>query len=86
MRANTIRLDENLLNEIYPLLAPKQSLASYVREVLQKEIRRHTMLQAGRTFVNFLAGNQEEQQLLDSWEKVDLAKPVRRKRTKRQSL
>lgn len=76
MKANTIRLDHSLLKNIYPLLESGQSLASFVREVLQEEINRQRMRVAANRYNKLLSDNKAERKFLEDWENADLGAEV----------
>jgi len=87
MRANTLKLEESLLKEIYPLLAPKQSLAGYVREVLRKEIDSYYRKKSAERYVSFLTQDKEVKTEEELWSTSDLdsdpvlrTNPVQRKK------
>lgn len=80
MKSNTIRLEEPLLHELYPLLENRQSLASLVRAILQKEISRHKQRKAAEKYVAFLDENPSERALLEEWESTDLTSGLKTKR------
>ena len=83
MKANTIRLEQDLLRELYPLLKPKQSLASFVREALRRDIQRQKMLRGAGQYLNFLKNNAEERESLEEWSEVDLTQAPKTKSRKK---
>lgn len=77
MKSNTIRLESALLEEIYPIIGKNQSLASFVRSVLQKEIDRHKQKKSAKRYVQFLSSSASEMELLSEWESSPLETPIK---------
>ncbi|MBI2335428.1 MAG: hypothetical protein HYU97_01515 [Deltaproteobacteria bacterium] len=74
MQATTIKLEGPILSEIKKILPKDKSLTSYVRGVLEQELRRQKMLESANDYLKFLADNPEEQTWLEEWQDLDLAK------------
>ena len=72
MQATTIKLDGELLKKIRNFIPKEGSLTTFVREVLEKEIRRRKMIQAAEQYTEFLKANPEEEDFLKNWEEADL--------------
>ncbi len=72
MLATTIKIENPLLSELKKLLPRGESISSFVREVLESEIRRRKMIQAAESYAEFLKSNPEETQWLEDWESSDL--------------
>lgn len=80
MTATTIKLESALLREIRAIKPRDQTLAAYVREALERDVRRHRMALAARDYAAFLAANPEEQGEMAAWADAPLTKaPKRRK-------
>lgn len=77
MGATTVKLDEQLLHEIAAVKPRGQTLAAFVRESLQRDLRRQQMRKAAETYVSLLETNAPERQALDEWESAALASDPR---------
>ena len=75
MRANTIKIEEQLLNEILDVKPKDQSLSAFVKSTLAKELRRLKVQQASQAYVKYLQSDKEEASALETWEKTDLVSP-----------
>jgi predicted CopG family antitoxin len=80
MKATTIKIEGELLNELEATKPESLSLSAFVREVLKKDLRRRKLSQAAASYEEFLAENPEEQLLLKEWDEADLARTPKRKR------
>lgn len=72
MKANTIRLEKEILSEIEKIIEPDQSLASFVRGVLLKEIKRHKMKEGADRYLELLAKSDEVREEEAEWSSADL--------------
>ena len=80
MRATTVKVEGDLLEELNRRKPPSQSLSAFVRSVLQQEVLRRRMADAAEQYAQFLSGTADERTWLEEWDRADLAAPVRRKR------
>lgn len=80
MKANTLRLDHELLKEIYPFLEPKQSLVGFVKQVLKQEINRRKLSSAAERYNKFLVDHSGEALIIEEWEKAPLTTIPKKKR------
>jgi hypothetical protein len=80
MRATTIKVEGDLLDEIEKLKPSSQSLSAYVRSVLRREIQRHKMTAAAERYAELLRSNPAEREWLDEWETAELDKPAKKAR------
>lgn len=80
MKATTIKVEGELLVALERAKPPSQSLTTYVRSVLQQEVRRQQMVAAAERYTEFLQKHTDERAWLDAWDRADLARPPRRKR------
>jgi hypothetical protein len=81
MAATTVKLEEPLLKEIRALKPREQTLSAYVREALERDVRRQKLAIAAREYAAFLAANPGERDDMQRWAEAPLTKPVpRRKR------
>ena len=80
MRATTIKVEGELLAELERVKPTSQSLTTFVRSVLQQEVRRQQMTAAADRYTAFLQQHPEERAWLDVWDRADLARPPKRKR------
>ncbi len=80
MPATTVKLDSELLREISKIKSPKQTLAAFVRESLQRDIERRKLRAAAETYCQLLEENEEERRELEEWEAAHLAAHPKRLR------
>jgi Arc/MetJ-type ribon-helix-helix transcriptional regulator len=80
MSATTVKLDGELLRAIATVKPPKQTLSAYVREALQRDLRRQQMREAAETYMNLLRNNPAERAAMEEWEAAPLAKHPRTRR------
>ena len=80
MKATTIKVEGELLAELERAKPASQSLTTYVRSVLQQEVRRRRMNAAADRYTQFLRQHSDERAWLDAWDRADLARPPKRKR------
>jgi hypothetical protein len=69
----TIKLESAVVREVSSVLEPNQTLTSYVREVVYRDVKRKKLKQASREYREFLAQDTTEQKDLEEWEQADLA-------------
>ncbi len=74
MQATTIKLENPLLGEVKKCISKEESLTSFVRKVLEKEIQKRKMIESADQYLKFLDQNPEEKAWLTEWEKEDLLK------------
>ncbi len=72
MQATTIKLEYPILKELRKFLPPHQSLTAFVREILERDLRRRKIIQAADAYVAWLAKHPEEQEWMDEWSGADL--------------
>ena len=80
MKATTIKVEGDLLEELEKMKPTSQSLSGYVRSVLRREVLRNRMAGAAERYAELLRSNPDERGWLDEWETADLDKPVRKAR------
>jgi hypothetical protein len=80
MPATTIKLEGELLEAIATVKPPKQTLSAYVREALQRDLRRQQMRAAAESYINLLRNNPAEREAMDEWEAAPLATTPRSRR------
>lgn len=80
MKATTIKVEGELLLELERAKPASQSLTTFVRDVLRREVRRQQMAAAADRYTEFLAKDGEERTWLEEWDRADLARPPRRTR------
>lgn len=68
----TVKLESSVVKEVSSVLEPNQTLTSYVREVVYRDVKRKKLKQASRAYREFLEQNPEEKEELEAWEKADL--------------
>jgi len=77
MSATTIKLEGELLKDIQKVKPHAQSISSYVREVLEHNIKQARMNEAAHQYQAFLKGDMEEVNDLNEWEAAPLEKQPR---------
>lgn len=80
MPATTVKLDGELLSAIAKVKLPQQTLTAYVREALQRDLRRQQMRGAAETYMSILRDNPAERESMDEWEAAPLATTPRARR------
>jgi hypothetical protein len=75
MKATTIKLDGEILEEVKAAKPEGETLTGYVRSVLRREIERKKKEEAALAYRVFMEANREERQWLGEWESADLASP-----------
>lgn len=76
MKATTVKIEGQLLEEIRQVKPEGQSVSAYVRLVLRKDIERERARRAAHRYVEFLGEHPEEADWLAEWAGADLASPV----------
>lgn len=79
MTATTIKLEGALLKDIQECKPQSQSLAAYVREALEADVRRRRMALAAQEYRTFLSANPEEAEEMEQWAEAPLAATVKRR-------
>jgi hypothetical protein len=72
MKANTIKLEEDILNEVNSVRPKNVTLAAFVRELIRKEISRRRLIVSAEAYEAFLLDHPEERGMLKDWESADL--------------
>lgn len=72
MKATTIKLEGELLAAIEKAKRPEESVTSYVRTVLRKNLEQNRVREAAAAYVAFVDSHPEEREWLDEWERADL--------------
>ena len=85
MQATTIKIENPLLSELKTLIPKTQSLTSFIRETLEREVRRQKMIQSGEKYAEFLKSSPEEVRWLEEWESSDLEQAPKTLGKKRKS-
>jgi len=80
MKATTIKLEGELLAELERAKPESVSLSAYVREVLNKDLRRRKLAQAAVSYEEFLAANPEEKSWMREWDEANLTSSPKRGR------
>jgi hypothetical protein len=80
MKATTIKVEGELLEELERAKPATESLSAYVRKVLLKDLRRTRLVQAAAAYLEFLEAKPEEQSWLKEWDEAELAAPPRRRK------
>lgn len=79
MTATTVKLEGALLKEIQACKPRRQTLAAYVREALEGDLRRRRLAIAARDYEAFLVSNPDERTEMEQWAEGPLATPVKRR-------
>jgi len=80
MKATTIKVEGELLAQLEQAKPKAESLTTYVRAILQQEVRRQQMAAAAERYTEFLAQDADERAWLDEWDRADLASAPKRRR------
>lgn len=80
MKATTVKVEGELLQELERFKPPRQSLAAYVRSLLQQAVARQQMVAAADRYAEFVRESPEERTWLAEWDSADLVTPPRRRR------
>ena len=80
MSATTVKLESKLLREIAKMKAPAQTLASFVREAVENDLRRRRLRAAAEAYQKFLSQNPAARQELEEWETADLSRPAKKRK------
>jgi hypothetical protein len=80
MPASTVKLEAALLREISAAKPPGQTLASFVREAIERELLRRKLRAAAEQYCVFLEEHPNEAEELELWENAPLATRPRRSR------
>lgn len=75
MKATTVKVEGDLLTELERTKPPAQSISAYVRSILEREIRRLRMAEAGDRYAQFVRESPDERAWLEEWDNADLARP-----------
>lgn len=73
MKATTVKIEGELLDRIEAARGAGQSVASYVRRVLQRDLERRHARDAAAAFKEFVETHPEERRWLDEWDGAELA-------------
>ena len=80
MRATTIKVEGELLDELEREKSDSESLSSFVRSILEKEVVRRKMVDAAERYADFLRNRPDEREWLEEWERSDVDRPASRRR------
>ncbi|MGH7895479.1 MAG: hypothetical protein ACREQL_12480 [Candidatus Binatia bacterium] len=80
MKATTIKVEGDLLEELERTKPPRQSLSAYVRSLLQQAVAHQRMLEAADRYVEFVRESPDERTWLAEWDSADLVTPPKRRR------
>lgn len=81
MKATTIKIDGELLQDLENAKPESVSLSAYIRDVLKADLRRRNLSRAAISYQEFLEANPEERSFLREWDEADLASPPANNRT-----
>ena len=80
MSATTVKLESDLLDRIAKVKAADQTLASFVREAVENDLRRRQLREAAEAYQKLMIKNKAEQQEMQEWQMADLARQPKRKK------
>jgi Arc/MetJ-type ribon-helix-helix transcriptional regulator len=80
MSATTVKLDSGLLKEIARRKASGQTLSSFVREAVARDLRRRQLKESAEAYQELLRNNPTEAAAMREWEEAPLSQAPRRKR------
>lgn len=75
----TVKLESPVVREVCELLEGRQTLTSFVREAVERDVRRRKMRRAAALYRETLAQDSTEAQDMDAWEAAPLASEPRRR-------
>lgn len=82
MKATTIKLDGELLKRLESVKPSKESLTSYVRSILEKNLDQVKVREAATAYKAFVEDNPDEKAWWNKWDQADLKSSPRRKKGK----
>lgn len=82
MKATTIKIEGDLLDNLEENKPQDLSLSAFVRLLLYKGLRKQKLTLAGAEYVKFLSSNKEEVEFLKEWEESDLVNNPKEKKQK----
>lgn len=82
MKATTIKIDGELLEDLETSKPAGLSLTAYVRSVLRKNIDEMKVREAAVAYRAFLESDREEKAWLDEWDRADLNSAPKKTRGK----
>lgn len=85
MKATTIKVEDPLLEELNSMKPKEKSLSSFVRDILDGEVRRMKLISAADRYTAFLDDHPEEREWLTSWEEAPLEHAPKRTAKRRTS-
>ena len=77
MKATTIKLEGELLEDLEASKPTGQSLTAYVRAALRENLDRIRVREAAVAYRAFVESNDEEKEWLEEWDRADLNTPPR---------
>ncbi len=80
MGATTVKLDANLLREIARRKSAGQTLSSFVREAVARDLRRRQLKESAEAYCKLLQDNPAEAAAMSEWEDASLSQSPRRRR------
>lgn len=83
MHATTVKIEGNILDELKRMIPEDKTLTAFVREVLEREIRRRKMVHAAEEYASFLKKSPEEAEWLKNWEETDLTSLPKKRRKRK---
>ena len=72
MQANTIKIEDPLLGQVYKIKPKDVNFSAFVRGLLEKEVKRQQMIRAADEYSRWLAVQEEEASEMADWENADL--------------
>jgi hypothetical protein len=73
MKATTIKLEGEFLEELKAAKPDELSLTAYVRGVLRRDVERRNMEEAAMAYRAFVESEPAEKEWLKEWDRADLA-------------
>jgi len=80
MPATTVKVEGELLRRIERAKPAAQTVTAFVREAIERELRRRTLTESAVRYAEFLGATAAEREAMEEWEAADLAKAPRRRR------
>ena len=79
MKANTIKIEDPLLGELYGIKPKNITFSEFLRSLLKQVVTRNKMAIAAEKYAAFLNENPDENEWLNEWTEADLTTPAKGK-------
>jgi hypothetical protein len=80
MKATTIKIEGELLQELEKDKPHSLSLSAYVRDVLRRDLMRRKLARAAASYQEFITAHPQEDAWLREWDQADLSSAPKQRR------